>query len=209
MFRRLHEFLYALLLRVPIFSELLAIVNGYVYGGDHRALVRLAPFMSWVRRLGPKLLISAIFAWWITDKLTCHFTKLPDSSTKLTDMLIGIFPNLLGFGIGVYALIFALPESFFKSLRGEKDAIPGSVTEPASGKGIGDTPSNMINVDMAYPLVVIAGSIMYGAFVQFFLTINTLYVVVLLLTYCFVLMLELISLIYFSAYKTISDRHGG
>jgi hypothetical protein len=180
-----------------------------VFEGDHRALFRFAPISYWLRRLGPKLLISCAFAWWIAAKLTSDFTRLPDPATKFTDLLVSIFPNLLGFGIGVYALIFALPESFFQSLRGEKKRNDEHSLDSASEVATQhneSTPPNMINADMAYPLLVMAVSIMYGAFAQFFVDFKIFCVSIFLLTYCFVLMLELISLIYFSAYKTISDK---
>jgi hypothetical protein len=151
-------------------------------------------------------MLSGLFAAWITSKLTCHFTKLPDPATKFTDMLTSIFPNLLGFGIGVYALIFALPESFFKSLRGEQGTEGNETNKTTFSESVSGTPPNMINADMAYPLVVMAIAIAYGAFVQFFMTIGRFYVSVWLLAYCFALMLELISLIYVSAYKSISDK---
>jgi hypothetical protein len=190
---------------VPILGDIILIVNGYAYEGEHTALIRLAPPMYWLRRIIPKLALSGLFAAWITYKLTCHFNQIPDPATKFTDMLVSIFPNLLGFGIGVYALIFALPESFFKSLRGEQGTAKQAAEQQNLERTL-DTPPNMINADMAYPLVVIAISIAYGAFVQFFMTIWSFYVSVLLLVYCFVLMLELISLIYVSAYKSISDK---
>ncbi|WP_412023089.1 hypothetical protein [Burkholderia cepacia] len=206
MWRSLHYFLYSLLTRVPVLGDIVLIVNGYAYEGEHSALARFAPPTYWLRRIVPKLALSGLFAAWITCKLTLHFSKLPEPATKFTDMLIGIFPNLLGFGIGVYALIFALPESFFKSLRGERET-GSQATVPAGSTGANPgIPPNMINADMAYPLIVIALSIAYGAFVQFFMSIWSFFVSVWLLAYCFVLMLELISLIYVSAYKSISDK---
>lgn len=206
MWDSIHRFVYSLLIRMPILGDIVLIVNGYAYEGEHDALVRFAPPMHWVRRIVPKLVLSGVFAIWITCKLTSHFSKLPDPATKFTDMLTGIFPNLLGFGIGVYALIFALPESFFKSLRGERETTAQDDRQPSAPQVNPETPPNMINADMAYPLVMIALSIAFGAFVQFYMDIWSFYVSVWLLSYCFVLMLELISLIYVSAYKSISDK---
>ncbi|MCW3698098.1 MULTISPECIES: hypothetical protein [Burkholderiaceae] len=200
------RFMYALLIRVPILGDVVLIVNGYAYEGKHDALVRFAPPLYWLRRIVPKLALSGLFALWITCKLTSHFSALPKSATDFTGMLLSIFPNLLGFGIGVYALIFALPESFFKSLRGERETTTQAVEQPRSPQENPDTPPNMINADMAYPLIVIALSITFGAFIQFFMTMWSFYVSIWLLSYCFVLMLELISLIYVSAYKSISDK---
>lgn len=206
MWRSLNQFLYSALIRVPILGDVVLIVNGYAYEGEHSALVRFAPLTYWLRRIAIKLALSGLVAGWIAGKLTCGFNKLPDPATKFTDMLISIFPNLLGFGIGVYALIFALPESFFKSLRGEqKDTHSGGKQDSSSQTNI-RTPPNMINADMAYPLIAIALSIAYGAFAQFFMTIWAFYISAWLLAYCFILMLELISLIYVSAYKSISDK---
>lgn len=206
MWRSLHQFLYSILIRVPILGDVVLIVNGYAYEGEHSALIRFAPLLHWIRRIATKVILSGLFAAWITSKLTCHFSKLPDPATKFTDMLIGIFPNLLGFGIGVYALIFALPESFFKSLRGDQKNESRTNGQESAAQESEKTPPNMINADMAYPLVVMALSIAYGAFAQFFMTIWTFYFSVWLLAYCFILMLELISLIYVSAYKSISDK---
>jgi len=206
MWRSLHQFLYSILTRVPILGDVVLIVNGYAYEGEHSALIRFAPLLHWIRRIATKVALSGLFAVWITSKLTCHFSKLPDPATKFTDMLIGIFPNLLGFGIGVYALIFALPESFFRSLRGDQNNESETDEQEYAAQEIEKIPPNMINVDMAYPLVVMALSIAYGAFAQFFMTIQTFYFSVWLLAYCFILMLELISLIYVSAYKSISNK---
>lgn len=206
MWRRLHEGLFLLLLRVPVVGDVLAIVNGYAYEGRHEALIRFAPLKYWVRRIGPKLFASGVLSVWITSRLTERFSMLPSSSAKLAEMVVGIFPNLLGFGIGVYALIFALPDSFLSSLRRPSGGTVRHATEESSS-GVGSKiPSNMINADMAYPLIVMVCAIAYCAFAQVCMTIWRYYVSIWLLLYCFVLIIELINLIYMSAYKSISDR---
>lgn len=69
--------------------------------------------------------------------------------------IISIFPNLLGFGIGVYALVFGLSTDFIKDIQEEicKNKLDGR----SSTKTI-----LVLNAEMAYPLLVIALTIVAG-----------------------------------------------
>jgi len=67
-------------------------------------------------------------------------------------LIISIFPNLLGFGIGVYALIFSLSAVFIKQLQQHLETTKDNGTRPIGS-------ALMLNADMAYPLLVMALSL--------------------------------------------------
>lgn len=152
------------ILRIPVIGTFIYIINCFVYSGDEAAKVRPAPPSQWRKALLPQLtaavvlMIATTWSVWraLIKWLTTHFVLLSDFSSRPGEIVHSIFPSLLGFGIGVYALLFALSPKFIQSLdtllekkRNTGEKLNGSVL--------------MLNSDMAYPIVVLLGAIAIGA----------------------------------------------
>ena len=138
--------------RVPIFGVLFRYLNLYVGKGDPKFLIELSPFELWLSRLikptswVAMICFVLIFPQYILSK------SIPDFS----GLVLSAFPSLLGFGIGVFALLFVLPSSFLRGLDEKKKK---------SGFG-----STILIADMAYPLTfltfALAASPVISAFGQ-------------------------------------------
>lgn len=70
-----------------------------------------------------------------------------------------ILPNLLGFGIGVYALIFGLHKVLLRELQDAYKPRPGD-KRPPTGSAL------ILNAEMAVPLLVLALTIVLGLIQQ-------------------------------------------
>lgn len=142
-----------LLGKIPIFGVALIIVNSYVWGGNLRADERFAPTLTWVRVLAPGIAIALALAAWILWPIVpqiwsgkpAQISLLSEFSQKPGQLAISVLPTILGFGIGVYALIFALSENLLNGFH------------IASSKSGGSALA--INSDMAYPLLVMVATI--------------------------------------------------
>jgi len=158
---------YKLLIKIPIFGEILRIANSYTYDGDLAADEKLAPISLWVKKHVSCILITVLLTLLSTPYiwLNCDWLQyFPQSLTYSNELepgslIISIFPNMLGFGIGVYALIFGLSSLLVKRVqenltKKENDQVknPGSVL--------------LLNADMAYPLLAMMGALTVGIFQQ-------------------------------------------
>lgn len=157
--------IYKFILSVPILGTIVYIANSYVYGGDAAAVSKFAGPWLWIKALFFPLLIacalSAIVLWPLTVELYEHHRL---SSCELTafakapgDLIASLIPNLLGFGIGVYALIFALAGPIVRDLSDSIDKL-----KKANLKKHGS--ALVINSDLAYPLTVLVISLVIGVF---------------------------------------------
>jgi len=144
---------------------LLSIVNNYVAAGDFSADEKFAPLGCWFKALAPNLAVAvALTACTLYQSciysacLKCIFVK--DTFIAMPGSIAtSVLPNVLGFGIGVYALIFSMSDKFVKMFharaqeankRGEKISVL------------------TLNADMAYPLLIIALAIVFGLLQQIF-----------------------------------------
>jgi len=152
------------ILRIPVIGTFIYILNCFVYSGDDAASSKPAPPSRWRKALLPQLSVAAALmiatTWSVWRALirwfTTHPVLLSDFSSRPGEIVHSIFPSLLGFGIGVYALLFALSPKFVQGLDTllEKKKNAG---EKADGSVL------MLNSDMAYPIVVLLGTTAIGA----------------------------------------------
>ncbi|MGR6834770.1 hypothetical protein [Aliivibrio wodanis] len=91
---------------IPIISVIFRILNAYVYKGNLIHLSETAPLRLWFDRIGKGVLFSVILGGLV------YFLHDKDNYNP-EDIILAIFPSILGFGIGVFALLFALPTEFF------------------------------------------------------------------------------------------------
>lgn len=118
---------------IPVFGSVFAIANGYAFKGDYRSTVEVASLSQWWHRVFRK-------AWYVLVFVSVFVLTTPnnmrDSQWVPADTILGAFPSILGFGIGVYALMFIMPNDFLCFLRTRTSMRP-----------------EIVPVDMGYPLI--------------------------------------------------------
>lgn len=145
--------MYKLLVRIPFFGIVLKIFNSYAYDGDFRADDRFASIYCWIKAyLFPFLFSTAMTLLMMPDLANQYLPVLIQLGYKVEavpgDISTSIFPSLLGFGIGVYALVFALEKRLVQDLQ--KTFKKANSTSSNQGSVL------LLNTEMALPLVVIA-----------------------------------------------------
>ena len=156
--------MFRLLTKIPILGVVLKIFNSYAYDGDVKADDQFAGLIAWIKSyffsfficLAVALLLMPDF---INSMLPClHLSYKVEVAPG--ELATSILPNLLGFGIGVYALIFALDRKFVQDLQvgfegyNKENNKSGSVL--------------LLNTEMALPLIVITATIAVGIFQKIF-----------------------------------------
>lgn len=167
----------SLLLAIPILGELCRIVNAYTYDGDRQSDFRIAPWRCWIAKHWFSILVTGILTYIsshhdeVLNILTTSFpawitlVKQANSPTSITpgQLILNIFPNVLGFGIGVYALIFSLSSVFVRHIQERLQPTDPNGDSKSYGSVL------MLNSDLAYPLLVVAISIGVAVIQQVYL----------------------------------------
>ena len=151
---------FKLLSHIPLFGEVLRILNTYAYKGDARADEGFANPWLWFKAFWLHVLLSVVGMAFCMPELTnrhlppgyCLAYKVEFAPGQAAT---GILPNLLGFGIGVYALIFGLHKLFLRELQDSFTAKPGD-RKPPTGSAL------ILNAEMAMPLLVLVLAIIVG-----------------------------------------------
>ncbi|MFO7070941.1 hypothetical protein P3E18_11810, partial [Pseudomonas aeruginosa] len=114
--------MYKILVKIPMLGVVIKIMNSYAYDGDFDADRQFAGIWAWIKAYFSGVLVSALLAVLLTPSIPNFY--LPycmgldyTVATSPGDLAISILPSLLGFGIGVYALVFALDKSLVKGLQ--------------------------------------------------------------------------------------------
>lgn len=159
------------LTKVPVLGDSLRILNSYTYDGDTASDSNIAPWSFWIKKHWFSALFVAILTIISTPPLCiselfsryCTALTLPavEPTNGVGSLILSIFPNLLGFGIGVYALIFSLSENFIKLLQ-QQIQKQNAADVQSRGHAL------LLNADMAYPLLVIAITIGIGVIQQIY-----------------------------------------
>lgn len=147
--------------KIPIVGVVVVIVNSYVWGGNFSADEKFAPVWRWLKVLVPAMLIAAGLAIWMLWPVVVSLIEgaspcledLSAISRKPGEMAVSILPNVLGFGIGAYALIFVLSEKLLNSFHAASMSKDGST-------------ALAINADMAFPLLIMLAAIAGGILQQ-------------------------------------------
>lgn len=163
--------LYKIIQSVPIVGTILYIANSYAFRGDLEAHKRFAGLKMWVKAFLFPLILATFLAFGTLWPMVHHYattgelctSSLSAFATNPGGLIVSVMPSLLGFGIGVYALIFALAGPFVKQFhaliqktKNEGNQSHGSVL--------------VINSDLAFPLVVLIVTTALGIFQQAFST---------------------------------------
>lgn len=190
--------MYSLISRIPVIGEILCIANAYVYEGDLAADTELAPFGFWFKKLYKNFLVALFLTTISTPYVWCcsSLTQYLPTITSIEDwpepsnLIISIFPSVLGFGIGVYALIFGLSSILVKKFNDSLDA-------KKTNGGVKNGSVLMLNADMAYPLLVITLSLGIGVLQQIFSNSQVLELMAwLALWYSMIMVIEILSALF-------------
>lgn len=155
--------IYKVLLKIPVIGTIIYIANCYVYSGDTISVKEFASPHLWIKKfLFPFLLaatLTAITLWpltinfWETRQLSAE--GLSKFALSPGETILTIIPNLLGFGIGVYALIFALAKPIIQELENSINTLK-TLNKKKHGSAL------VINSDLAFPLTILIISIIVG-----------------------------------------------
>lgn len=156
--------MFRLLTKIPVLGVMLKIFNSYAYDGDFKADDQFAGIVAWIKAYFIPFFISFAVAILVMPDLVNSFIPCLNLSYKVEiapgELATSILPNLLGFGIGVYALIFALDKNFVQDLqRGFEDH---NKKNDKSGSVL------LLNTEMALPLIVITTTVGIGIFQKIF-----------------------------------------
>jgi hypothetical protein len=149
------------LAKIPIVGVVFVIVNSYVWGGNFSADEKFAPLWRWLKVLGPAVLVASGLTLWMLWPVAASLIEGSSSCLKSLsaisqrpgELAVSILPNVLGFGIGVYALIFVLSEKLLNGFHAASMSRDGST-------------ALAINADMAYPLLIMLAAIGGGILQQ-------------------------------------------
>lgn len=194
MLLRLNKFTWNLIKRIPYARAVLFVINTYAWNGDPASLSRFAPLHCYLERIFLK-----IFLILLASVVTIHFGQkyciVKPGDLGLLAISVNLFPSILGFGIGAYALLFTFPASFFEHL--ETNAQRKKSKIGAHG----------LNAITAFPLLTIALLILLSISLQI-TTISIKSANILGLAFIFYGLLstiELIAVLFASARKVIRN----
>ncbi|SEC87130.1 hypothetical protein [Pseudomonas kilonensis] len=157
--------MFRLLTKIPIIGVILKVFNSYAYDGDVKADDQFAGILAWIKIyffpfficLSVAILLMPDF---INSLLPCSYLSYKVEVTP-GELATSILPNLLGFGIGVYALIFALDRKFVQDLQNGFEGY--NKENNKSGSVL------LLNTEMALPLIIITATIAIGIFQKIFI----------------------------------------
>lgn len=197
--------------KVPIAGTILWLANSYAYGGDVRSGTKFAPVNLWFKAFFSNFSAAALLTLVTSPdfalSLWDHFKTSQPILEKLNGFggapgaaIVSVFPNLLGLGIGIYALLFALDTAFVRQMhqRLEKAKQDGERTH---GSVL------ILNSDIAFPLSMMVVIVALGAISQAF--INVLWVQLsawFAFWYGLILVLEIIALLFLLVDNSLLEK---
>jgi hypothetical protein len=189
--------IYKFLQRIPIVGTLVSIANTYAFRGDRRSTGEFAGPWKWIKVLFLPLLFSIGLAVLTIAPALKHLfacgelrlSDLSDFSQKPGALAVSVIPNLLGFGIGVYALIFALASPIVRDIN---KAIEKSIAEGRRTHGS----FLVINADLAYPLVVLVVTVAIATLQQTVISVALFSATWVLFWYSMLMILEVIGVLF-------------
>ncbi|HEI8461865.1 hypothetical protein [Morganella morganii] len=192
MIKPMKYFSYGKIRSIPIVGSIFRIANAYAFKGEPQCNKIIAPWVCWWDRILKKLLVVFIFT------VVMSFFEVSSKSVmpwNPADTILGIFPSILGFGIGVYALMFIMPSDFMSYLRRRNEAGKSKISH------------RIIPVDMGYPLSVFIVVLCVASICKLFnLNGITYFISLLSLFYGLSMLIELMSFLFNSSVMIQSIR---
>ena len=192
--KKINEKAWQLLLEIPYAKSFALIINTYVWNGNENSLSMFAPIHLYFWKLLFRPTFIGLASYAIIKHGQCNGI-IKTGDLKLLELCLSLFPNILGFGIGGYALIFTFPKSFFANLEDNKKTL--NLRVGAHG----------LNAIIAFPLLTIATIILLSIFLSITNTSaqTSAFIGLFFLVYGMLLTIELISVLFTSARKVIRN----
>jgi hypothetical protein len=198
---------YRILLKIPVLGTLIYIANCYAFAGDVNAIRKLAGLRAWIRVLFKPILVALILTagicwpliWKLFSERHFCFEALSPFAKTPGDMIVSIVPSLLGFGIGVYALVFALAPTFVRDFQRVIDR-----AKELKPKRFGS--ALRINSDLAYPLTVLVLTLGVGVYQKGYPTGWLTLVAWVAFWYSIVVMVEMIGVLFGLGDTSLLDK---
>lgn len=194
MLLKMNQFFWNMIKRIPYARAVLFVVNTYAWNGHSASLSRFAPIHCYLQRILFKILLVAVIS-----SIVVHFGQkyclIKNGDLGLLLISTNLFPNILGFGIGAYALLFTFPAGFFEHIETRAQHTKAKIG------------AHGLNAIMAFPLLVIALLILLSVILQI-TTVPTKAANILGLTfilYGLMSTIELIAILFVSARKVIRN----
>lgn len=183
-------FTYDKLKSITVIGSIIRVANAYAFSGDPEYTSKLAPWSKWYARVLKKVLRVFIFSCGLV--FLGYLYEQDPAVLNIDSQILGIFPDLLGFGIGVFALIFVLPSDFIHEINAaSRERSFAAIMAP----------------DFAYPLMVMAAILVVSGVLSFLQdTWATTIIATFLLFYGLTVSIELVSSIFHIAIFIISKR---
>lgn len=148
---------------IPVIGTLLSIVNAYAFRGDYEASQRFAGFRAYICAFLPSaalaLLLALLMTWGafaaVPSGGSVSVGGLNEFSLRPGGLIVSVLPSLLGFGIGVYALTFALSAGLVRQVD---EALVKAIQTGRRRHGS----ALVINADLSFPLIVLVIVIAIG-----------------------------------------------
>lgn len=161
--------LFKFLCSLPAIGPALRIANAYAFQGDYRSDKEFAGSLHWLKAFGPELVASMLLAtatmlpYILSSWEAKSFAHCPDLlfHCKPGVLAVSIVPSTLGFGIGIYALIFGLSNIFVRAFQNKIDEQKFD-GHRAAGSAL------MLNSDLALPLLALLFALVVGVIQQSF-----------------------------------------
>lgn len=199
--------IYRLLVSLPAIGTMLSITNSYAFDGDERSRENFAGAIRYIRAFAFNLILAvaltAISIWpSIEHYIKCKkltITVLTDFALKPGELVISTLPSLLGFGIGLYALMFAISPKFVSFLE-------SSIVElKKSGKKKYGS-SLAINASFAYPLMIQLITLATASFQRIYSAPEVLIATWILFWYSIIVILGMIGVIFELGNHTLIEK---
>ncbi|WP_144815120.1 hypothetical protein [Enterobacter sp. DE0047] len=181
---------------IPFLGAIFLVANFYANSGVLSKRKKIATFFDWCKRVLTGIIFTLVLSLGVVVFFREGLFHPQFNSTGLdaASVALSIFPSILGFGIGVFVVIFALPNQFMEKVN--------SIKVNGSSKTFG---ASMMVVDMAYPLMVYAVVLMGEFLIKLFqISLLTQVISVFLLLYGMLMTFDLISLIFMTAYTLLA-----
>lgn len=123
----------------PIVGSIFRITNAYAFKGEPQCNEVIAPLKCWWDRIFKKFIVVLVFT---IAMFLLEDSSLSEAPWNPADTVLSVFPSILGFGIGVYALMFIMPSDFMYYLKKRHESGKSQISH------------RIIPVDMGYPLSV-------------------------------------------------------
>ncbi|HAT2867620.1 TPA: hypothetical protein I8374_002054 [Serratia marcescens] len=184
--------MYKLIRKIPVLGAIFRIVNAYAYKGKSECNRRVAPLCMWWSRIFKKLTYVVLF---VELLFLIRGDSLSSLSWEPADSILSVFPSILGFGIGVFALVFVMPSDFMKFFMDRRKRLSFG--------------PEIVPVDMAYPLVVFVLVMMCAVLGKIFPSNALTFITSCAFFYGLAMAFELISFLFNTSYLIQSMKSKG